>query len=99
VDDATPENQYYARMLPPRERPVEALGGVLNAAGLALGLCSIFIWPVFLGVPGVLLAGCSLPMSRSRATAQRFAWGFTIAVVSWMIGLIYASWHGSSLWP
>jgi hypothetical protein len=99
VTDVTPESDYYARMLPPRERPVEALGGMLNAVGVALAIGCLFIWPIFLGVPAMLFSGMSLAMSRSRATAQRFAYGFTITVVLWVIGLMMSVYWTSALWP
>jgi hypothetical protein len=98
-EPSSPDGGYYARMLPPRDRPVEALGGVLNGLGAALGLAALFILPAFLGTLGVLFAGASLAMTRSRAATRRFAIGFSIAVGGWLLGLIWATWHTKQLWP
>jgi hypothetical protein len=98
-DRPSPDTGYYARMLPPRDRPVEALGGVLNGLGAALGVAALFILPAFLGTLGVLLAGTSLAMTRSRASTRRFGIGFAIAVAGWLLGLIWATWRSKQLWP
>jgi hypothetical protein len=90
---------YYARMLPERDRPVEALGGVLNGIGAALGVFAIFILPALLGTAGILVAGASLAMARERETARRFGIGFAVAALGWLIGLGYAVWKSKALWP
>ena len=40
------DNGFYTRMLPQKERGVEALGGLLNPLGAALALGGIFILPL-----------------------------------------------------
>jgi hypothetical protein len=100
VDPATEaESDFYSRMLPARERPVEALGGVLAGIGAGFGICAIFALPIFLGAIGIALSGSSLAMARSRQATQRFGLLFTIAVVGWFIGMCYATWQGKDLWP
>jgi hypothetical protein len=86
----TDQSGFYTRMLPPKERPIEALGGVLNGLGVAGGVLALFLWPVLLGTAGVVLAGISLPMARTPETARRFAIGFAIAAAGWTLGLILA---------
>jgi hypothetical protein len=99
LSDAHDEIQYYTRMLPAKESGADALGSVLNGMGVALGIGTLFVWPIFLGVPGLLLAGMSLPMARSPTMAHRFGVGFAITTVLWMIGLTLAVWYKSALWP
>ena len=77
-------------MLPPKDRPIEALGSILNGLGVAGGVLAVLLWPVLLGTGGVVLAGISLGMSRTRETGHRFAIGFAIAATGWTIGLILA---------
>ncbi len=93
------EPGYYARMLPPKESGVEALGGVLNGVGAMLGVGAIVIMPIMLGVLGIALSGTSLAMTRSRGTQQRFGIGFAIAVLGWLIGTAWATWRSAPLWP
>ena len=39
---------------------------------------------------GIGLAGLSLVFARERATQSRFAWGFAIAGLGWLIGMMLA---------
>ena len=50
------DNGFYTRMLPPKERGLEALGGLLNSVGAAIALGGMFIMPLILGTSGLLLA-------------------------------------------
>jgi hypothetical protein len=93
------ETDYYARMLPEREPPIEALGGVLAGLAAACGITALFIWPVLFGTAGVALGGAALAMSRSRGAARRFGFCFTIASFGWLLGLILATLRKSAMWP
>jgi hypothetical protein len=93
------ETDYYARMLPEREPPVEALGGVFSGLAAACGIAALVIWPVLFGTAGVALGGAGLAMARSRGTAQRFGYCFAIASLGWLIGLILATVRNSAMWP
>ena len=93
------ETDYYARLLPEREPPVEALGGVFAGIGAAAGLAALVIWPVLFGTAGVALGGAGLAMARSRGAAQRFGYCFAIASVCWLLGLILATVRRSAMWP
>ena len=42
-EDEQLDNGFYTRMLPPKERGVEALGGLLNSLGAAIALGGLFI--------------------------------------------------------
>jgi hypothetical protein len=77
-------------MLPQRERPLDALGGILNGTGAGLGIFALAWWPLFLGTAGVGLAGLSLVFARERGIQSRFAWGFAIAGLGWLIGMMLA---------
>ena len=81
---------FYARMLPKREQPVDALGGILNGLGAGLGILALIWWPLLLGTAGVGLAGLSLVFARERGIQSRFAWGFAIAGLGWLIGMMLA---------
>ena len=85
--DAPQQLGFYERMLPQRERPLDALGGILNGLGAGFGILALIWWPLFLGGTGIGLAGLSLVFARERATQSRFAWGFAIAVLGWLIGM------------
>ncbi len=86
--DAPQQLGFYERMLPPRERPLDALGGILNGLGAGFGILALIWWPLFLGGTGIGLAGLSLVFARERATQSRFAWGFAIASVGWLVGMM-----------
>jgi hypothetical protein len=92
------DNGFYTRMLPPKERGLEALGGLLNSVGAAIALGGIFIMPLILGTSGVLLAGTSLGMIRSRDAEKRFGVGFAIACAAWVIGFAHAAWTSNKLY-
>ncbi len=47
-------------------------------------------WPLLLGTAGVGLAGLSLVFARERGIQSRFAWGFAIAGLGWLIGMMLA---------
>ena len=79
---------FYERMLPQRERPVDALGGILNGLGAGLGILALIWWPLFLGASGIGLAGLSLVFARERGIQSRFAWGFAIAALGWLFGMM-----------
>ena len=86
--DAPQQLGFYERMLPQRERPMDALGGILNGLGAGFGVLALIWWPLFLGGVGIGLAGLSLVFARERATQSRFAWGFAIAGLGWLIGMM-----------
>jgi hypothetical protein len=88
VADAPQQLGFYERMLPQRERPLDALGGILNGLGAGFGILALIWWPLFLGGTGIGLAGLSLVFARERATQSRFAWGFAIAGLGWLIGMM-----------
>jgi hypothetical protein len=92
------DSGFYTRMLPQKERGVEALGGLLNPIGAALAVGGIFILPLILGTSGVLLAGSSLAMIRSGESQRRFSIGFAIACVAWFIGFLHAAWSSKALY-
>ena len=92
------DNGFYTRMLPQKERGVEALGGLLNPLGAALALGGIFILPLLLGTSGVLLAGSSLAMIRSKEAERRFGIGFAVACIAWFIGFAHAAWTSTKLY-
>ena len=97
--DPSYESDFYSRLLPERERPIEALGGVLNGLGAGLGIIAAFVMPVLLGVTAMALTSASLGMARSRDTFSRFGIGFAISVVGWLWGMTYALIAGGDLWP
>jgi hypothetical protein len=88
VADAPQQLGFYERMLPQRERPLDALGGILNGLGAGLGILALIWWPLFLGATGIGLAGLSLVFARERGIQSRFAWGFAIASLGWLIGMM-----------
>jgi hypothetical protein len=90
VADVSEQLGFYERMLPQRERPLDALGGILNGLGAGLGIIALIWWPLFLGVCGIGLAGLSLVFARERGIQSRFTWGFVIAVIGWLIGMTLA---------
>jgi hypothetical protein len=92
------DSGFYTRMLPQKERGVEALGGLLNPLGAALAVGGIFILPLLLGTSGVLLAGSSLAMIRSQEAERRFGIGFAIACVAWILGFVHAAWSSKALY-
>ena len=79
---------FYERMLPQREQPLDALGGLLNGLGAGFGILALVWWPLFLGATGIGLAGVSLVFARERGIQSRFAWGFAIASIGWLIGMM-----------
>ena len=81
---------FYERMLPQRETPLDALGGILNGLGAGFGILALIWWPLFFGICGITLAGLSLVFARERATQSRFAVGFAIAVLGWLFGMMIA---------
>ena len=89
---------FYARMLPPKENGVEALGGVFSGIGAALSVAGVFILPLLLCTPGVLLAGASLAMIRSKDTERRFGLLFGVACVGWIVGFAHAAISSKSLY-
>jgi hypothetical protein len=93
------ETDYYARLLPDREPPVEALGGVFAGLATAFGLTALVIWPVLFGTAGVAFGGAGIAMARSRGAAQRFGFCFAIASFGWLLGLILATLRKSAMWP
>ena len=97
-EDDQLDNGFYTRMLPPKERGVEALGGLLNSIGAAIALGGLFIMPLILGTTGVLLAGSSLVMIRSRDAEKRFGIGFAIACAAWVLGFAHAAWTSTKLY-
>jgi hypothetical protein len=88
VADAPQQLGFYERMLPQRERPLDALGGLLNGLGAGFGILALIWWPLFLGATGIGLAIFSLVFARERAIQSRFAVGFTIAALGWLIGMM-----------
>jgi hypothetical protein len=92
------DSGFYTRMLPQKERGVEALGGLLNPIGAALAIGGIFILPLVLGTAGVLLSGSSLAMIRSKDAERRFGMGFAIACAAWFIGFVHAAWSSKALY-
>jgi len=90
VADVPQQLGFYERLLPTRERPVEALGGVLNGIAIGCGILCLLWWPLFFGVVGIACGGLSLVFARDRGVQSRFALGFAIAGVGWMIGMILA---------
>jgi hypothetical protein len=93
------ETDYYSRMLPEREPPVEALGGIFAGVAVAFAVAGLVIWPVLFGTAGVAFGGAGLAMARSRGAAQRFGFCFAIASVCWLLGLILATVRKSAMWP
>lgn len=90
---------FYERMLPQRETPLDALGGILNGLGAGFGILCLIWWPLFFGVCGIGLAGVSLVFARERATQSRFTWGFAIAALGWLFGMMLAVNGHQSLSP
>src|SRR4051794_5641683 len=88
VADVPQQVGFYERMLPERERPIEALGGLLNGIGAGLGILALIWWPLFLGATGIGLGALSLVFARERGIQSRFAWGFAVAGLGWLIGMI-----------
>jgi hypothetical protein len=99
VEDTTARPGFYERLLPQRDRPVEALGSLLNGLGMMLGIACLFYWPLLLGVPALIFTGSSLLMARSVGTRRQFAIGFTVASVCWLLGFMLASWSSAALSP
>ena len=79
---------FYERMLPVRERPMDAVAGILNGAGVGTGLLALLWWPLFFGIFAIGFTGVSLVFARERGIQSRFAWGFAIAVAGWLIGMM-----------
>jgi hypothetical protein len=98
VSDEQLDDGFYTRMLPPKERGVEAFGGLLNGLGAAIALGGIFILPLVLGTVGVLFAGTSLVTIRSQDAQKRFGIGFAIACAAWFIGFAHAAWASKKLY-
>jgi hypothetical protein len=90
VADAPEQVGFYERMLPKRETPLDALGGILNGLGVGFGILALIWWPFFFGIFGIGLAGLSLVFAREHQTQTRFAWGFVIAGMGWLIGMMLA---------
>jgi hypothetical protein len=90
VADVPQQLGFYERMLPQREKPLDALGGILNGLGAGFGILALIWWPLFLGGCGIALTALSLVFARERATQSRFAWGFAIAGLGWLIGMMLA---------
>jgi hypothetical protein len=90
VADAPQQLGFYERMLPVRERPLDALGGIFNGMGAGFGILALIWWPLFFGICGIGLAGLSLVFARERSTQSRFTWGFAIAGIGWLIGMMLA---------
>jgi hypothetical protein len=88
VADVPQQLGFYERMLPQRERPLDAFGGLLNGIGVGAGILALYWWPLFLGATGIGLAGLSLVFARERGVQSRFAIGFVIAVLGWMFGMM-----------
>ena len=90
VADVSEQVGFYERLLPQREKPLDALGGILNGLGAGFGILALIWWPLFLGASGIGLAGMSLVFARERGIQSRFAWGFTIAALGWLFGMMLA---------
>jgi len=99
VADAPQQVGFYERMLPERERPIEALGAILNGLGAGFGILALIWWPLFLGAFGVGAATLSLVFARDRSVQSRFAWGFAIAAAGWLIGMMIGVAGHQSLSP
>ena len=99
VADVPEQLGFYERMLPQREKPVDALGGILNGVGAGCGILALIWWPLFLGATGIGLAAISLVFARERGTQSRFAWGFAIAVLGWLIGMMLGVYGHKPLSP
>ena len=97
-EDEQLDKGFYTRMLPPKERGVEALGGLLSGVGAALSLGGIFILPLVLGTVGVLFAGSSLAMIRSKDSERRFGIAFAVACVAWLLGFAHAAISSTKLY-
>jgi hypothetical protein len=97
-EDEQLDKGFYTRMLPPKERGVEALGGLLSGLGAALALGGIFILPLVLGTAGVLFAGSSLAMIRSQDSQRRFGIAFAVACAAWFIGFAHAAISSTKLY-
>ena len=90
---------FYARMLPKKEPGVEAFGGVLNGLGSGFGVIAIVFWPLLFGALALILGGASLITAGDRSTQARFAKGFAVAVLGWLIGMTLAVLNHSALSP
>jgi hypothetical protein len=99
VADVPEQVGFYERMLPPREKPLDALGGILNGLGAGFGILALYWWPLFLGATGIGLAGMSLVFARERGIQSRFAWGFAIAGLGWLIGMMLGVYGHKPLSP
>jgi hypothetical protein len=99
VADVPEQLGFYERMLPQRERPLDALGGILNGLGAGCGILALIWWPLFLGTSGIGLAGLSLVFARERGIQSRFAWGFVIATLGWLIGMMLGVYGHKPLSP
>ena len=101
VEETTVRNDlgFYARMLPKKETPVEAFGGVLNGLGAGLGIMAIFFWPLLFGALALTFGGASLIAIGDRSTQSSFGKGFAIAVLGWLIGMTVAVVRKSALTP
>ena len=101
VEETTVRNDlgFYARMLPKKETPVEAFGGVLNGLGAGLGIMAIFFWPLLFGALALTFGGASLIAIGDRSTQSSFGKGFAIAVLGWLIGMTVAVLRKSALTP
>ena len=97
-EDEQLDKGFYTRMLPPKERGVEALGGLLSGLGAALSVGGIFILPLLLCTPGVLLAGASLAMIRSKDAERRFGIAFAVSCTAWLIGFAHAAISSKALY-
>jgi hypothetical protein len=82
-----------------REKPLDALGGILNGLGAGFGILALYWWPLFLGATGIGLAGMSLVFARERGIQSRFAWGFAIAGLGWLIGMMLGVYGHKPLSP
>jgi hypothetical protein len=99
VADAPEQVGFYERMLPQRERPLDALAGILNGIGVGCALVALIWWPLLLGASGVALTGLSLVFARERGIQSRFTWGFVIAVLCWMFGMMLGVYSHKPLSP